>query len=362
MPNEPTQTQGYARLIALMLYLCEHKAKPSTIRVAINAYKSYNNEESAERVIRRDIEALRKIDIAVAQNKDGEYFIDSENMVIPTTLSSEEVKMLFLLSVPQLSNENFTMKPALRTGLMKLAKFYTPSLNERKLIESDLEEFYASYFNEQDLVEEELEALDDATGLHAFAQAIPQANIMAERKMSNVLDTIRGALHNKKQVEITYTNYQGEESKRVIEPHYFYVTNGKLCVHAYCTLKNAERNFYLTSVGKAKALNSSFTHPKSESAELIRQPPFAFGDDEPFDVILLIEPVAQYAATLAQDYAKSDELETREDGCLLWHTQATSVQSLFSWTIQYGPGVFVYEPAWAKNACMDILRKMGGEA
>ena len=109
---------------------------------------------------------------------------------------------------------------------------------------------------------------------------------------AGMLDTIRGALADRKQVELDYYTYgRDARTRRVIEPWDVYAAEGEWYVQAWCHAAQAERLFRLDRIRAVHVLDTTYDRPAS------LPPRRTFAPDESSSrVVLDLQPWARWVA------------------------------------------------------------------
>lgn len=166
-------------------------------------------------------------------------------------------------------------------GLMpsyKMDKYLFSDEEKLKIIESLRMQHNILQEDNQVLIEklENLKGDESFSNLSFYSPTIHRTEIEQETKEK--LATLRGAISQKKKLEIKYISLNGDITSRVISPSNIVLTNGSWYLEAYCEKRKDRRMFKLTRIrehllideksiqieGKANDLTTSY-----EQAELI---------------------------------------------------------------------------------------------
>jgi len=136
-----------------------------------------------------------------------------------------------------------------------------------------------------------------ARGLDKLATALGvDADEAIDVHLGNVpagmLDSIRGALAERRQVELDYYTYgRDARTRRVIEPWDVYAAEGEWYVQAWCHAAQAERLFRLDRIRAVHVLDTSYDPPSTLPPRRTFAP-----DDDSARVVLDLEPWARWVA------------------------------------------------------------------
>ncbi|MCZ8534326.1 helix-turn-helix transcriptional regulator [Psychrobacillus psychrodurans] len=166
-------------------------------------------------------------------------------------------------------------------GLMpsyKMDKYLFSDEEKLKIIESLRMQHNILQEDNQVLIEklENLKGDESFSNLSFYSPTIHRTEIEQETKEK--LATLRGAISQKKKLEIKYISLNGDITSRVISPSNIVLTNGSWYLEAYCEKRKDRRMFKLTRIrehllidekpiqieGKENDLTTSY-----EQAELI---------------------------------------------------------------------------------------------
>lgn len=123
-----------------------------------------------------------------------------------------------------------------------------------------------------------------------------------------VLDLLRGAVAEHRQVELTYYAFGRDEwTDRVVDPQGVFTAGGRWYLSAWCHRVEDERLFRVDRVREARLLPTTFT-PPAEPPELVVYAP------EPGDprVVLELEPAARW---VVEQYPVEDVTERPDGRC-----------------------------------------------
>ena len=152
-------------------------------------------------------------------------------------------------------------------------------------------------------------------------------------------------------VKITYADWQGELSERVIEPHTLVFDNNSWYSKAFCHLKNQPRTFALQRIKSAELLKSGF-NPKKEIISSVNPDDFLNFEK--------IQNIKLHAVSYAVDRLKAAPLHSEQvihdDGTV--DIPAVAREVLFPFILSQEGAVRLLEPAALKEEFKTSLKKM----
>ena len=183
-----------------------------------------------------------------------------------------------------------------------------------------------------------MESLNILSGLYANIEPV-------------IFQTIFLGWQAHRRVKITYANWQGVLTERIIEPHTLVFFNNSWYSKAFCLLKKQPRTFALLRIKKAELLDSVFEPDKAIIASV--NPDDFLGFDK-------IKKVKLRAVSYALDRLKFAPLHTQqiihEDGIV--EIPAVAKEVLFPFILSQAGHVQLLEPAGLKAELKDTLHKM----
>ena len=152
-------------------------------------------------------------------------------------------------------------------------------------------------------------------------------------------------------VRISYADWQGELSERVIEPHTLVFYDNSWYTKGFCRLKKQPRTFALRRIKKAELLKVRF-EPDKEIISSVNPDDF-LGFEK-------VRNVKLYAEKTALDRLRSAPLHTHqvisEDGTV--EIPAVAREVLFPFLLSREGNVKILQPAFLKKELKEILLKM----
>lgn len=170
----------------------------------------------SNRTVYRDIKALNEIAVPVNFEIGKGYFISQGYFLPPLKFTIEEANALILLSTLA---DKFTDN--------SIVKHSRNALDKIKTVLRDSDMHKAEELSEQ---------------INVY---LPES----ERNTSTVLSEIQNAIANKTILRIVYTDNQGRESKREIEPVGLVFYTNQWHLYAWCGSKQDYRDFKIKMIG-----------------------------------------------------------------------------------------------------------------
>lgn len=152
-------------------------------------------------------------------------------------------------------------------------------------------------------------------------------------------------------VKISYADWKGALTERVIEPHTLVFYSNSWYTKGFCHLKNQPRTFALRRIKSAELLECTF-EPDKKIIESVTPDDF-LGFEK-------IKNVKLYAKDYSLDRLKAMPLHSKQiihdDGTV--EIPAVARESLFPFILSQKGNVVLLEPAELKAECKAILQKM----
>ena len=183
-----------------------------------------------------------------------------------------------------------------------------------------------------------MESLNILSGLYANIEPV-------------IFQTIFLGWQSHRRVKISYANWQGVLTERIIEPHTLVFFNNSWYTKAFCRLKKQPRTFALLRIKKAELLDGAFEPDRDIIASV--NPDDFLGFEK-------ITNVKLRAVSYALDRLKSSPLHTHqvihEDGSV--EIPAVAKEVLFPFILSQEGNVQLLEPAGLKAELKASLLKM----
>ena len=251
--------------------------------------------EVSTRTIYRDIESLSRANIPIysSKGKDGGIGILEEYVLNKTVLSEEEQnQILFALQ-----------------GMKKIA-------GEDK----DILEKISTIFNKK---------VNDWI-------KIDFSNWGKEEKF----ELIKTGILNKKQLEFTYYNSNGDKTKRIVEPLQIWFKDKSWYLISYCKLKEDYRIFKVARMKEMKVLEKHFERelPKEQKEEKYKLK----------NIVLELE-ISKEMAYRVYDEFEDNEITKNEDGSFRVKVEYPETDWIYGYILSFGENIKVISPKRVKS-------------
>ncbi|MFX3632269.1 MAG: helix-turn-helix transcriptional regulator [Candidatus Pristimantibacillus sp.] len=166
----------------------------------------------------------------------------------------------------------------------------------------------------------------------------PWKNSDADR---NKYESLQKAINERKMVHFTYTDGQGEDTQRSIEPMGLVLKGYAWYLHGYCLSREDYRIFRLTRIRDMKVQFDSFTRRAMALTMLNErwEKPIV---QKSIDLVLRFSGEAKVSAA---DRFDEDEIERQSDGSLLVRTSLPDGKWVIGFLLHYKTDLLVLEPA-----------------
>ncbi|MCQ6563480.1 helix-turn-helix transcriptional regulator [Paenibacillus mendelii] len=156
----------------------------------------------------------------------------------------------------------------------------------------------------------------------------------------NKYDTLHKAVSDKRLIRFTYTNGQGGETERCIEPMGLVLKGYTWYLHGYCLNRNDYRMFRLSRIRNLLILEDTFQRRMVTLSELnANWDPQR--DSKMVDLVLRFTGPAKVPA---EDHFDSDEIERQPDGTLIVRVRYPDNDWLIGFLLQFRTDLFILEP------------------
>ena len=259
--------------------------------------------EVSTRTIYRDIESLSRANIPIysTKGKEGGIGLLEEYVLNKTVLSEEEQnQILFALQ-----------------GMKKIA-------GEDK----DILEKISTIFNKK---------------INEWIK-IDFSNWGKEEKF----DLIKTGILNKKQIEFTYYNSNGDKTKRIVEPLQIWFKDKSWYLISYCQLKKDYRIFKVARMKEIKILGKHFERelPREKKEEKYKLK----------NIILELE-IDKEMAYRVYDEFEDNEITKKKDGNFKVKVEYPETDWIYGYILSFGEKIKVISPNKIKNRIKDQLEK-----
>lgn len=202
-----------------------------------------------------------------------------------------------------------------------------------------------------------------ATGTaHSEAPAVPAVSLLAdedpEAQAEAVAEASR-AIAARKTVTFSYTNLQGVDASREVEPFGVFARDGRWYLVGRDRAADGMRVFAMARAGRmavdtVRPKTPDFDPPADFDIREWMALPFQYGAERSEAVLRLTGAASARAGALTGPRAT---VETADGGTLV-HLPVSDARALASWAVANGPGVEVLEPPAAREELARGLRKV----
>lgn len=157
-------------------------------------------------------------------------------------------------------------------------------------------------------------------------------------------DMIKTAILDKRLIEFTYYNSNGDETKRIVEPLQIWFKDKSWYLIAYCRVKNDYRIFKIARMKELKLCNEYFE----------REIPNEYEDKSiDFKTILLKLEISNKLAYRVYDEFENEEITKNKDGNFIIKVQYPENEWIYGYILSFGEYIKVISPENIK----DIIKK-----
>ncbi len=261
--------------------------------------------EVSTRTIYRDIEALSSANIPIymSKGKDGGIGILEEYVLNKSILSEEEQNQI-LFALQSLEKMNGKTE---KDVLEKMSTIFNKKVNDWIKID--------------------------------FSSWLPSKE--------NTFQIIKSAILNKRLIEFTYYNSNGEINLRVVEPLQIYFKDKSWYLISYCRLKKDYRFFKLTRVKEIRLLEEHFEREMPEDKR----------EEKEFKNILLELEISKEMAFRVYDEFDISQITKKNDGNFLVKVEFPENDWVYSFILSFGEYIKILSPKYAQNIIKDKLQK-----
>ncbi len=153
-------------------------------------------------------------------------------------------------------------------------------------------------------------------------------------------EALSKAIEETKVVVFTYTNMQGNETERRIEPMGLVLKGYTWYLYGFCLQRNDFRNFRLSRIRGLSALHDKFERRAVSLTELNEQ----WGPKREDNMIDLVLKFNGAARVQAEDHFDESEIERQSDGSLIVRVHYPDNDWLIGFLLSFRTGVCVVEP------------------
>ncbi|GAB6991128.1 helix-turn-helix transcriptional regulator [Paenibacillus pini] len=154
---------------------------------------------------------------------------------------------------------------------------------------------------------------------------------------------LKNAIEQRQKVSISYTNMNGTESERTVEPAVLILKGNQWYLQAFCTLREDFRVFRLSRIQVIKITPQSFERRNTPTLN-------GYAWESVWSkqsLTMMTLRFSQEVRHRVRDSFHPDQITSLEDGCLRVQGQFTKDEWFFGMIMSYGEHVKIEEPNWA---------------
>ena len=177
---------------------------------------------------------------------------------------------------------------------------------------------------------------------------------------AEVLDEIEESVKEKKRIRIHYRSENSKQTKwREIEPRRIYFLQRALYLFAKVVGESEFKAFKISRISEIEPTGISYLeYPDNDNFfERLSNAFIHFMGDKAHEVVLRFRggAIPFVKETL---WHKSQEIEEKSDGSILFKVQVAEPREVFWWALQYGENAEVLEPKWLRDEAIETTSKM----
>lgn len=157
----------------------------------------------------------------------------------------------------------------------------------------------------------------------------------------NKYDTLHKAVSDKRLIRFTYTDGQGGETERCIEPMGLVLKGYTWYLHGYCLNRDDYRMFRLSRIRNLLILEDTFQRRMMTLSELNEN----WGPQRDSKMVDLVLRFTGPAKVPAEDHFDSDEIERQPDGSLIVRVRYPDNDWLIGFLLHFRTDLFILEPS-----------------
>ncbi|SHE50210.1 Predicted DNA-binding transcriptional regulator YafY, contains an HTH and WYL domains [Seinonella peptonophila] len=166
------------------------------------------------------------------------------------------------------------------------------------------------------------------------------------------LQQLRLAIDNKQQIQFMYTNLQGQDRFRTVEPFAVVLKGFAWYVYGYCTQQKDFRIFRLSRLTNLRTTDQTFTRQAVSIEEIEARWGRLQANTQ---LKLLFQPTIKARVF---DYFLPKEIEVQKDGTLLVTTKYHEDNWVYNMILSFGAEVLVLEPENVRSIIEKRVRKI----
>ncbi|WP_419875187.1 helix-turn-helix transcriptional regulator [Candidatus Pristimantibacillus sp. PTI5] len=157
----------------------------------------------------------------------------------------------------------------------------------------------------------------------------------------NKYDTLHKAVSDKRLIRFTYTNGQGGETERCIEPMGLVLKGYTWYLHGYCLNRDDYRMFRLSRIRNLLIIEDTFRRRMVTLSELNEN----WGPQRDSKMVDLVLRFTGPAKVPAEDHFDADEIERQPDGSLIVRVRYPDNDWLIGFLLHFRTDLFILEPS-----------------
>lgn len=296
------------RVVSLACYLSKDRyfSKKTDIRRAVEGYSGDSTDEAFERMFENDKDMLRSNGFTIITDGNDGYKIDSAaSFASELELLPHETAVIRTVGNLVLAGTDFPFADDLRLALTKIAG-----------------------------------------ALGGLDRLVVPASATVRDAGSAAASVIQEAVERRKELEFSYVNSTGGESRRSVHPYGLFRFAGVWYLVAYDPGKSDVRVFNIERMSDLVVNKKSPKSPDFEAVEgfdvaAYMGLPFQYGDT-PFRAEVRFSPeIAWQASRMVR---AQGSLTEQPDGSVLWQVDASSEPQLLKWIVSHGSGITPVAP------------------
>lgn len=296
------------RVVSLACYLSRGKSfsTKNAIREAVDGYSGDCSDEAFERMFENDKDMLRSNGFTITTNDADGYKIDSAaSFASELELLPHETAVIRTVGNLALAGADFPFADDLRLALTKIAG-----------------------------------------ALGGLDRLVPPAKAPVSNAGSAAASVIKEAVELRKELEFSYVNSSGGESRRRVHPYGLFRYVGVWYLVAYDPGKAEVRVFNIERMSDLAVNKKSPKTPDFDAVEgfdvaAYMGLPFQYGKT-PFRAEVRFSPEIAWQAR--RIIHAQGTLTEQPDGSVLWQVDASSEPELLRWIIAHGSGITPVAP------------------
>ncbi|MGB5823943.1 MAG: WYL domain-containing protein [Proteocatella sp.] len=238
---------------------------------------------------------------------------------------------------------------------MSLSKDEVKSLN---LMAKQIDKSSFPYIKEIETAIEKLNCISDVQNPNNLEFIMKSNHTIQDYGKEKIKwQKINDARISRKKIILSYENFSGEKSERVVRPYGINFYQGAYYLIGYCEKRNEIRQFKFIRIYDIKTLNDLFEMDGNFSLKTYLSDSLGIYKDGTLDIKLKIfYPYAQYFKE--NKWVENEQYEDfYEKGHLIYTAKMEGKTQIESWILQMGNNCIVMEPRDLRNGIIKIYKK-----